>query len=119
MSIDVIGNDNTIVYRTEPAGHNDTNATGMIQPFDLFGQAPTDREAFEFSAETGSVLMLSVMGKSPWCRCFGKNDPLSRVGHVFLECPKSGLNELLFTCYIFLVVQMDPVVPVGVGARHN
>src|SRR6478736_2414234 len=60
-SIDVVGNDDAVVNGAEPAGHNDADATGVVQPPHLVGQAAADAKAFEFGAETRSGDVMRVV----------------------------------------------------------
>ena len=79
----VISHNDTIVNRSQPAGHDNPATAGVIQTWDLLRQSPADSKAFELGAETGSIDVLCVVLESDWGRDFRMSDSFSTVGNIF------------------------------------
>ena len=81
----VVGNDNAVVDCAQPAGHDNSDGAGMVQPGDLVRQMSADVQAFKLRTETGAGEMERVSLERLWRCRFGVNSPLMNVGDVLFQ----------------------------------
>ena len=85
VAIDVVGDDHAIVNCPEPAGHDDSNAAGVVETADLVRQTATHREPFKFGSKTGAFEVLRVVLESSRCGGFDVIDSFPNVGYVSFD----------------------------------
>ena len=114
---DVIGNNHTVVDRAQPARHDNSAASSVVQTTNLLRQRAADGQTLELGAETGAIEMLGVMFKRYRCGRFGVNDPLSTVRNVLFKGIQSRFDQVLFACFVFFFRHSNPIVEVRVGRK--
>ena len=116
--IHFISNDDAIIDRPQPAGHDDADAAGVEQAGNLFGQVHADLQALELGAEGRAHGLLGVVLEGPRRRSFDVVELGADVGDVLFEVIERCLAQVPFGLAVVAVVEVGPVHPfaIQVGA---
>ena len=118
-SIDIVGDDDAVIDCAEPTGHDDADASGVIESGDLIGQCPADGEAFELGAETRALHVLRVMSEGARGCGLDMRDTLAAIRNILLQRVERGLDQVVFAGLIFLVAEVRPVFVTRIGAGDD
>ncbi len=64
LAVDFVGDDDAVVHGSEPAGHDDADAAGVVEAGNLLGEGAADGEALELGAKACAGGVVGVMLKT-------------------------------------------------------